>query len=218
MRGVVCHVFNAVWARMRHWWLNIDWNRVIALAAVLGMFVSILTLFAIRGQLEDSKKSRRPWVSADQAVVESDSPDKKDDHYEFAATIVFKNTGLSLATQSHAFIYASAGTQDDLKRVTNSVCAMVPEDKPTSIEPYLSGFVLAPGQTRNFYDPHVESQDITLENLKNHIFWIHGCVKYRDEFNQRHHTRFCFVGRYAGPQISGEDKSLGTCGGGEEAD
>jgi hypothetical protein len=188
---------------------------LVAIAATA--IFSLVSDWIFYSQLEEMKASRRPWVSAIQALVTSDTPDQRNDHFEFPIVILFKNTGQSLATQLHAYVYASAGIGNDLVFASNEVCKRVPEDTPTVDQPYLSGLTLAPGQTKNFIANNLESRDISLENYQTHRFWLHGCVKYRDEF-KLHHTRFCFVGRYIGPEIADENRSLGACGGGEEAD
>jgi hypothetical protein len=194
---------------------------VLSATAIFALIAAIAaggSAWIFADQLKDAQASRRPWVSAIQVITQSDSLTKINDHFEFPVTVIFKNTGLSLAIQIHAYVRANKGTEDDLRTALNEVCQNVPEDVPTIDRPWLSGFVLAPNQTRNWANKGIENNDIELENLKKNSFWLFGCVKYKDGFNEPHHTRFCFVGRYIGPHIPDEDASLGDCGGGEEAD
>lgn len=146
---------------------NLFWQRIIASAAVLAVFVSYCANRAMYRVSRDTlETSNRPWVLFDDVeIVEA----KTAGH--FWASVAVKNFGNSPAL-------------DVGRRITFREQGMAPSECADFDWADSEKVVLAPGQPIEAGFPKTLSQET-------HVFYAYGRIKYRDNFGGFHETCFC---------------------------
>lgn len=162
--------------------------------------------------IDELHKSQRPWISASDAKIIGNYPDPAPNVFNFILEYDLKNTGRSLAKKGFALAYPVSGSAEKMTQVWNKACESPSQwlgEKPNQV--WQTGMVIAPGQTVPI------KGGLGIEGVKaTDGFWIFGCVVYSDQFDIRHHTRFCFL--KTGPSMTPKDAELSDCAQGEEAD
>jgi hypothetical protein len=160
---------------------------LITVASIASAVITRQTLYA----------SQRPWVTPESLTLKE--PIRFDNgYYELNLSIILKNWGTSVAR--HVFAWAEFSASDHGH--WDVICKTMEKQWEVAVKhnPWDFGVVLAPQQT--FPNPFGLGGGILnnapidstppMQSIRNGAFWIFGCLKYQDQFDEWHFTRFAF--------------------------
>jgi hypothetical protein len=152
---------------------------------------AVIAFYEWRGQINALKVDQRAWVGVDKAMT-AEVIDLSASPYKIHSAVSLKNFGKTPAFDVTVQIWS--GPEDQLDVNSNLQCKVaegissgkIPRDSSAHAE---AGW---PTFGKTIFPGEQVSEPTNLSGGTAQKFFIVGCIAYRDAFQIRHRTRFCY--------------------------